>query len=848
MLNREVINNQDEKEFVTSLIISDKCCQTLLPYVKLSYFEVDYARTVVGWVMEYFKKFKSAPKNDMSSLYKAHCLEIQDEALRELVKDYIIELSKKDITVNNEDYLVDKCKDFLDYRALSEYTDNLKACLDTRSMDKARKIQSDYKKVSTVELNECDLMDLGDANIIREALDESEEELFSLPTPISKTFGIIHRNDFISLLAPAKKGKCTARNTPIMMYDGSVKMSQNIVSGDILMGDDSTPRVVQSVSKGYGKMYRVHSKFDKNGHAEIDFTCNGDHILVLKNNSDRFKPINKYNKNGTPNGEYTKHSDLNHLKEDEVEISVNEWITLSNEQKRHLKIFRTGVEFTEKTHSLDPYFLGVWLGDGSSSCSDITNPEPEIQGYLKEYAVKMDDEIKCYSYKRCPTFRFSNTKNKWKESNIRNAISKLDLIDNKHIPSEYFIDSRKNRLRLLAGIIDTDGYAAKDCYDITLMNETLAKDIYKLCRELGFRTIYRERYKNYKGMYKETDGWQKSYQVTFTGKLSEIPLLVLRKRKEDSRKFSSLNNTWTFEIDELPEDEYYGLVIDGNHRFLLGDTTVTHNTWALQYLAIQALKARLNVVFVSMEMTRAEVVQRFWKSMFGAHSGLVKPGVYESAKFIEDSCEQGKYRSELFDINVKDNAGKDVDALQKELRTSNQYAGHLKIIAYPAFGASVQDITNRVEELADEGFVTDVLIIDYSDITKPIGGGTEIRNQLDATWKHLRGFSMKFHCATITASQTNRSGFGSSIIGAETISEDIRKICHVTSMVSLEQTSKMKKNHIMRLRNIALRNGESSDNPCVFCQCLPLGQFVFGEPILSDDLIMNDEDEEDDTN
>ena len=267
-------------------------------------------------------------------------------------------------------------------------------------------------------------------------------------------------------------------------------------------------------------------------------------------------------------------------------------------------------------------------------------------------------------------------------------------------------------------------------------------------------------------------------------------------------------------------------------------------SWLMQYLALEAMKQRLNVIFVSMEMTREEVVQRMWKALFGVKSGIIPEGLYETTRFVEDPSEKGKYRIELFDINVKGNKGKSVDTLQKELKAMNGYSGNLRIIAYPAFGASVQDITDRVEELATEGFVADVLVIDYADITKPIGGGTELRNQLDLIWKHLRGFSMKFHCATITASQTNRAGLNSNVVSAETISEDIRKLAHVTSMVSMEQTGKMYKNHIMRLRNIAMRNGWSS-GPCVFPQCLGLGQFVFGEPVLAENLIMECEDDED---
>ncbi len=474
MLNREVIKTLDEKDFVTSLIMSDKCCQTLLPYTKLTYFDIDYSRTIVSWIIEYFKKFKNAPKQDITSLYRTHCDEIQDEALKELILNYIQELGKTEIQINNEDYLVDKGKDFIDYKALKIYTEELNACLETRSMDKARKVQQEYKKVSTAEINECDLMDLGDKSIIENALAQEEEVLFTLPGVMNNVFGNIHRHDYILLLAPPKRGK----------------------------------------------------------------------------------------------------------------------------------------------------------------------------------------------------------------------------------------------------------------------------------------------------------------------------------------------------------------------------------TWLLQKIAIEGMKQRLNVVFVSMEMTREENIQRMWKALWGTESGLIPDGVYETCRFVEDTSEEGKYRCEVIDVNVK-NKGKSVTALQKRLRANNGYMGHLKVIAYPAFGASVVDITNRIEELAEEGFVTDLLVIDYQDITKPIGGGSEVRNQLDLISKHLRGFSMSFHCATVSASQTNRMGLSASQVTGESIAEDFRKLAHVTSMVSMEQTPKMKKQHLMRLRNIAMRNGESSE-PCIFPQCLKLGQFVFGEPILAENLIMDSDDEDDD--
>ena len=81
-----------------------------------------------------------------------------------------------------------------------------------------------------------------------------------------------------------------------------------------------------------------------------------------------------------------------------------------------------------------------------------------------------------------------------------------------------------------------------------------------------------------------------------------------------------------------------------------------------------------------MEMTREEVVQRMWKTMWGTESGLIPDGIYETCRFVEDTSEEGKYRCEIIDVNVK-NKGKSVTALQKRLRANNGYMGHLKVIA-----------------------------------------------------------------------------------------------------------------------------------------------------------------------
>jgi len=82
------------------------------------------------------------------------------------------------------------------------------------------------------------------------------------------------------LEVPCGRGKCLGKNTPVMMYDGSIQLVQHIRVGDVLMGDDSSPRHVLSLARGRETMYKIHIE---DGSAEPEsYTVNESHILSLK--------------------------------------------------------------------------------------------------------------------------------------------------------------------------------------------------------------------------------------------------------------------------------------------------------------------------------------------------------------------------------------------------------------------------------------------------------------------------------------------------------------------------------------------------------------------------------------
>jgi len=163
------------------------------------------------------------------------------------------------------------------------------------------------------------------------------------------TYSPTHEDGRVELiLGPMFAGKCLAKDTPILMHDGTIKMVQDIRVGDVLMGDDSTGRNVLGTCRGESELFKVTPSI---GDA---YVVNKDHILSLKCSYTPKKYI------GKPHTRYQKGKVEN--------ICVRDYIQESKTFKSYYKGYRVKVDFEEKPVPLDPYILGVWLGNG---CTDI---------------------------------------------------------------------------------------------------------------------------------------------------------------------------------------------------------------------------------------------------------------------------------------------------------------------------------------------------------------------------------------------------------------------------------------------------------------------------------------------
>lgn len=399
---------------------------------------------------------------------------------------------------------------------------------------------------------------------------------------------------------PCAYGKCLGKDTEILMYDGKIKKVQNVEVGDLLMGDDSTPRKVLTLARGREQMYNISSKKGDS------YICNESHILSLKSSTNHSKKIKKG---------------------DIIDISVKEFLELPkcfHGKGGVLLGYKVPINFEKKDVEFDPYLLGYWLGDGCSRHTGISTQESSVIKYLVDcFKTKHTDLYLQYTGLQYD-YRINSLK---KKNSFNNFLKNNNLLLNKHIPFNYKCNSKDIQLSLLAGIIDSDGYFNKNCIEIVQKNERLLDDIVFLCRSLGF-ACYKKKVE--KTCTNSKNGPKKGtyFLTNIYGKgIEDIPTLCPRK-KGYVRKQIKDALTYRLQIEKLDIDEYYGFEIDGNRRFVLGNFTVTHNT-VLSLNIISRLKKKAFII-VHKEFLMNQWIERIQQFLPKARVGKIQGQIIDT--------------------------------------------------------------------------------------------------------------------------------------------------------------------------------------------------------------------------
>jgi len=330
---------------------------------------------------------------------------------------------------------------------------------------------------------------------------------------------------------------CHAINQGIIMANCSIKKVQDIKIGEELMGDDFKPRKVLELIRGNDKMCEIiPDKGEK-------FKVNLDHILSIVSTSDTLKYYwnkkkNKYKLkwqeliNGIPKQKiknfYVKDKDIVNNK-DYKKSNKQAKKEIYNFKKILLKnnlLIKKGDVIDISVKNYINYCINIGLNNyclfKNANSIDLPEQYLDIDPYL--YGQTLKNEI----------------------------------------ADKYILNSKKNRLKLLEGIIISKGKYQNninEC-DIIIKSEKLSNNVLFLIRSLGFNS--------YK--YIEQINNEIHFRINITNINSETIHLI------HNNKYQTNKHLIQFKIIIKDENEdYYGFKVDKNHRYLMDCFTVTHN-------------------------------------------------------------------------------------------------------------------------------------------------------------------------------------------------------------------------------------------------------------------------------
>jgi hypothetical protein len=426
---------------------------------------------------------------------------------------------------------------------------------------------------------------------------------------------IIHEcinNKYLSVGGSASSGKCLGPDVLVRMSDGSARKAKDIQKGDLLCGDDGTIRVVTGTCTGRSNMVRIKPKWGD------PWECNDDHILTLRRTWAGRKSQRRV-------GEI-------------IDISVKDYLAKSVSFKRQHRLFKACAQFPEQQVPVEARLYGLWLADGDKVGPVITCSFAEKE--VTQFLTQDSGQFSVYNYESygAPKYRFTGNPSfcQLVRDSTATGIKRLDR--------RYLENSEAVRLMTLAGMLDGDGYTSKNSnFTITQKYRELLEDIKELADSLGFSTsrIIERKVScpTSKGVYCGT-----AYKLRISGDIWRIPTL----RKTTKNRVRCVDGEEPFEIEQLGEGDWSGFAVDGNHRFLLADGTVTHNSHTLAGYGIISWLAKPRDTLVLMTSTTLrEARKRIWGSVISLLS------VIEGAPInIRDSTGSANYvdeRGQTFD-------------------------------------------------------------------------------------------------------------------------------------------------------------------------------------------------------
>ena len=455
-----------------------------------------------------------------------------------------------------------------------EYSNSIKIAIEiTKIVPKVLKEIEDNKKIEAIQIMQNNYYYLAAYlfSYYMVAIEfgiPPEKQFFAPRTsvlgPISKKLEKFYYKPkaVMTISMPQGTGKEQPLSSNILTPDGWIKMGEVKIGTKVIAADGSIANVIGVYPKGIKDVYRVY--FDDNTYVD----CGLEHLWEVSTRRDRIQK--------------------NNPRIITTEEMLNNFIIENKYKNYSIKLVKP-IQFTKKTNYMDlnPYILGSLIANGnfnehhitfSTSDEEIANkinrllPKKDtLKKYKSKYVygiTKKEDVRDCLGH-----FTNTDTIKKIKEYGLIGKKS-----EEKFIPKKFLYSNYEDRIELLKGLMDNDGYINKksgtSCVYITTSKQ-LCRDIIELIRGLGGKASYSIK----QGKYKKANKYIKCktvYQICFT--IEKNPFFVTRKRilhkgvQYNFKKFIT-------KIEKVRQEECQCIMIDNpEHLYVTDGYTLTHNT------------------------------------------------------------------------------------------------------------------------------------------------------------------------------------------------------------------------------------------------------------------------------
>jgi len=197
-------DSYEEQKILINCITNTEFLTSIIPLLKIEFFDSSYSKTVIKWVIDYYNRYKEAPKKNIEDIFIQNKSSIGNEETIELIGKFLLNLNNLSKN-NNLLYSLEQAEKWIKLQYIKKIKENLEDCIIEGNIDKAENVLISFERIKIPNGNGVFL--LNDKNEILNAFLKEEEYLFSFRGALGELVGSFTRGDLVSFLAFTNKGK-----------------------------------------------------------------------------------------------------------------------------------------------------------------------------------------------------------------------------------------------------------------------------------------------------------------------------------------------------------------------------------------------------------------------------------------------------------------------------------------------------------------------------------------------------------------------------------------------------------------------------------------------------------------